>query len=280
MGQFWALTRAVGQPTGGLDNWTMCVKFKSMKTTLRWCGLVLSGLAWVALAAAGSAAPAAKKINVLLITGDDVAVHPWFEVSQAIRQTLVAAGKFQVRVSEDPAVLESARALQRYDVIFLHYYNATTPTLSDTAKQNLLEFVKGGKGFCVSHLSSASFREWDEFKKLCGRYWVMGQSGHGPRGKFQVKVADPTHPITRGLEPFEADDELYAKLQGDAPIHVLLEADSDWSKKTEPLAFVLQYGQGRVFHETFGHDARAIQNPAVQKLLVQGVQWAATGKVE
>lgn len=251
-----------------------------MKAIRRFSGLLSVGLVGLGLLSSAWAAPAPKKINVLLITGDDVAVHPWYEVSQAIRQALVDSGKFQVRVCEDPGVLESARALQRYDVIFLHYYNATTPTLSDTAKQNLLDFVRGGKGFCVSHLSSASFKEWDEFKKLCGRYWVMGQSGHGPRGKFQVKVADPAHPITRGLQPFEADDELYAKLQGDTPIHVLLEADSDWSKRTEPLAFVLQYGQGRVFHETFGHDAKAIQNPAIQKLLVQGVQWAATGKVE
>jgi type 1 glutamine amidotransferase len=235
-------------------------------------------LAWAALPA--SAAEAAKKIKVLIVTGDDVGVHPWYEVSQAIRETLLAAKKFEVRVCEDPGVFESASTLQRYDVVFLHFYNAKLPTLSDAAKQNLLDYVKGGKGFCVSHLSSASFKEWAEFQKLCGRYWVMGKSGHGPRGKFQVKIADKTHPITQGLEGFEADDELYAKLLGDAPIHVLVEADSDWSKRTEPLAFTVQYGQGRVFHETFGHDGKAIRNPSVQKLIQRGTEWAATGKVE
>jgi type 1 glutamine amidotransferase len=104
----------------------------------------------------------------------------------------------------------------------------------------------------VSHLSSASFKEWDEFKKLSGRNWVMGASGHGPRSVFKCNIADPEHPITKGLAGFETDDELYAKLQGDTPIKVLVTADSDWSKKTEPLVFVLEYGQGRVFHHTFG----------------------------
>jgi len=217
---------------------------------------------------------------VLLVTGDDVGVHPWYEVSQAIRETLLAAGKFDIKVCEDPGVLDSAATLKRYDVIFLHLYNAKLPTLSDASKQNLLDFVKGGKGLCVSHLSSASFKEWTEFQKLCGRYWVMGKSGHGPRSTFQAKIADKDHPITRGLQDFEADDELYAKLLGDTPVQALVTADSDWSKQTEPLAFTLEYGQGRVFHETFGHDGKAIRNPSVQKLIQRGTEWAATGKVE
>ena len=108
----------------------------------------------------------------------------------------------------------------------------------------------------------------------------MGKSGHGPRSTFAAKVIKKDNPITRGIEDFQADDELYAKLQGDASINVLVEADSDWSKKTEPLAFTVDYGQGRVFHEAFGHDGKAIRNPAVQKLIQRGTQWAATGKVE
>jgi uncharacterized protein len=240
----------------------------------------LSLVAALAVPPGSDAAEAAKKINVLLVTGDDVGVHPWAEVSQAIKETLVDTKRFEVRVCEDAGVLDSATSLARYDLIFLHLYNAKTPTLSDAAKENLLQFVKGGKGFAVSHLSSASFKEWPEFGKLCGRYWVMGKSGHGPRSVFKARVANKEHPITKGLADFEADDELYAKLLGDVPINVLVEADSDWSKKTEPLAFTLEYGKGRVFHEAFGHDGKAIRNPSVQKLIQRGCEWAATGKVE
>jgi type 1 glutamine amidotransferase len=52
-------------------------------------------------------------------------------------------------------------------------------------------------------------------------------------------------------------------------------ADSDFSKKTEPLAFTVEYGKGRVFSTTFGHDGKAIKTPEVAKLYVQGVEWAA-----
>lgn len=222
----------------------------------------------------------AAPVKVLLITGDDVApAHNWAAVTAATRDLLVKSGRYDVKVCEDAGILDSAASLKRYDVIHFAMYNAKTPTISDGAKENLLRFVKAGKGLVVSHLASASFKEWPEFRALCGRVWVMGTSGHGPRSKFQVKVTDATHPITKGMAGFEADDELYAKLQGDAPIRVLLEADSDWSKKTEPLAFVLDYGKGRVFHHTFGHDVKAIQTPAVEQLILRGTEWAATGEV-
>ena len=241
--------------------------------------LIVTGA--LAFALPGFAAEAPAKIKVLLVTGDDVQpAHNWREVSQAIQETLVNSGKFDVRICEDAGVLDSAATVGRYDLVFLHLYNAKTPTLSAGAKENLVSFVKDGKGLVISHLSSASFKEWEEFRKLCGRYWVMGKSGHGPRSVFKAHIANKEHPITQGLADFEADDELYAKLLGDEPITVLVEADSDWSKKTEALAFTVEYGKGRVFHETFGHDAKAIQNPAVQKLIQRGCVWAATGKVQ
>jgi type 1 glutamine amidotransferase len=248
------------------------------KTILR---SAITGLALVALPLASHAADQPNKIKVLLVTGDDVyPAHNWQEVSQAIKDTLVVSGRFDVKVCEDAGVLDSASSLERYDLVFLHLYNAKTPTLSAAGKDNLVKFVGGGKGLVVSHLSSASFKEWAEFPKLCGRYWVMGKSGHGPRSVFQAKVVEKDHPITKGLEDFQTDDELYAKLEGNTPIKVLVQADSDWSKKTEPLAFTVDYGKGRVFHEAFGHDGKAIHNPSVEKLIQRGCEWAATGKVE
>ena len=237
-------------------------------------------------ALAGFAAPVLSaetpaKLRVLLITGDDVTPpHNWREMADATREVLVSSGRFEVRTCEDPLILESESALKAYDVIVFTMFNRSVPMISDKAKENLLSFVKSGKGFFVQHLASASFGKWDEFGKLCGRKWVMGVSGHGPRSIFEAKVVDQNHPIVQGMESFKADDELYSKLQGNAPITVLVEAFSDWSKKVEPLVFVREYGNGRVVHNAFGHDGKAILNPCVAKIIARGVEWAATGKVE
>jgi type 1 glutamine amidotransferase len=238
-------------------------------------------VAMVALVFCLGAQPAAKPtpIKILLITGDDVDVHPWREMSETTREILMNTGKFMVKVSEDPLILESEAALKNYDAIVFTIFSRQMPNLPGQAQENLLNYVKGGKGFFVQHLASASFPKWEEFGKLCGRKWVMGTSGHGPRSEFLCKIADKQHPITAGLSDFTTDDELYAKLQGSGPIQVLVTADSDWSKGTEALVFTQNYGKGRVVHNAFGHDRKALMTPNVQKIIARGTEWVATGKV-
>jgi type 1 glutamine amidotransferase len=66
---------------------------------------------------------------------------------------------------------------------------------------------------------------------------------------------------------------------GDAPIHVLVQAYSPWSKRIEPLVFWHDYGKGRVVCNTLGHDGKALATPAVRTIIARAVEWAATGKV-
>lgn len=244
--------------------------------------LVLAAFCCVALLGVTDVRAADKpaKIKALIITGDDVSVHKWREMAEATRKALVDSGRFEVKISEDPLILESAKALANYDVIlFTIYTTSQTPPITPLAQKNLLNYVKGGKGFFIQHLASASYPKWEEWGKLCGRKWIMGTSGHGPRSVFESKIVDKEHPITKGLEDFKTDDELYSKLQGNAPIHVLVEAYSDWSKKTEPLVFVVEYGKGRVVHNCYGHDGKALSTPEVMKIIARGAEWAATCKV-
>lgn len=245
------------------------------KVTLALCALL--GVSFLSMAAdkpAGGKAAEKKLTRVLIVTGRDVPPHPWRETTPILREELEKSGQFDVLVSEDPLILESDTALKNYDVILLNYFNWERPSITEKARENLLNFVKGGKGLVAFHFSVNAWGDWPEYRNLIGRIWTKG-SGHGPRGKFNVHVKDKDHFITQGVNDFEADDELYSKLVGDAPIHVLVEADSDWSKRTEPLAWTLDYGKGRVFGYVLGHDAKACKDPNFAKLLVQGTLWAA-----
>ena len=222
----------------------------------------------------------AKGIRVLVMTGDDVGSHKWQETTPCTTEILGKAGKFEPTVVEGLAVLETKDELAKYDVIYFMLYNNKKVELSDNAKGNLVSFVKDGKGLVVTHLASSSFPKWEEWAKLCGRYWQMGKSGHGPGGEFECKVVVKDHPITKGLEDFKTTDELYAKLLGEEKIDVLVTADSTFSKKTEPMVWTVAYGKGRVACHTFGHDKKAFESAGVQKVIVNTTQWAATGKVD
>jgi type 1 glutamine amidotransferase len=219
------------------------------------------------------------KITALIITGHDVVpAHPWRETTPLIRQQLESSGKFDVKVCEDTSILESSK-LDTYQVIILNFGFWDVPQLSSRAQQNLLDYVRNGGGLMPLHFACSSYQDWGEYADLIGRVWVKGVAGHGPRSTFTVNIVDQEHPITVGMSDFEADDELYAKLSGDAEIHVLATADSDWSEKTEPLLFVKTFGKGRVVHNLLGHDVKARDYPEYATLLVRGAQWAATGQV-
>ena len=66
---------------------------------------------------------------------------------------------------------------------------------------------------------------------------------------------------------------------GDAPIHVLASARSQVTGQPEPMAFVYDYGKGRVFHTPMGHSPHAMQCVGFITTLQRGAEWAATCKV-
>ena len=122
------------------------------------------------------------KIKVLIITGDDVDVHHWKETTPAIRKILVDSGKFDVQVSEDLKPLESADTLKAYDVVVLNRFNRKAP-LSDAAKKNLLDFVRGGKGFFVAALGQRVVPQVGRVRQAVRA--VLGDGQVGPRAARQ-----------------------------------------------------------------------------------------------
>ena len=143
------------------------------------------------------------------------------------------------------------------------------------ALERFRTFVENGGGLVLVHFACGAFQKWPEFVKVAGRVWNPKLRGHDPHGVFRVEFTDAKHPITAGLAPFETLDELYTCLDGATPITILAKATSKVDKKDYPMAFVLPYGKGRVFHCPLGHDLRAFAAPEVSELFRRGTAWAA-----
>ena len=218
--------------------------------------------------------PAEKPILVLSVTGLESPAHNWRERGEAIRKVLATEKRFEIHAAEDPEFLASP-AIGKYDVVVLHFRNLKPLAQGDAVKRNLAAYVQGGGGLVAAvHGVLGAFPDWPEYVRIVGRIWGP-QTSHDPRRAFPVAFSDAQHPITRGMAPFTADDELFSGLKGDTPIHVLATAPSLKVGKDVAIAFTLDYGRGRVFSTTLGHDARAIQMPGTAELLRRACLWAA-----
>ena len=218
------------------------------------------------------------KARVLLVTGVDYPGHLWRQTAPVLAQALGRDSRLEIVTVEDPHFLDSA-ALQRYDVVVMHWQNWQQPGPDESARNKLRTFVEGGKGIVLVHFASGAWHgEWPEFSKVAGRVWAgpgPGVSQHDPYGPFRVELLSPEHPVVRGLGDFDTQDELYTCLTGDEPIEILAQAKSKISGKYHPMAFVSNCGKGRSFHCTLGHDVKALSVPAVQELYRRGCAWAA-----
>jgi type 1 glutamine amidotransferase len=212
--------------------------------------------------------------KVVIVTGIDYPGHKWKETAPVLAELLRKDPRLKVGIVETPAFLASER-LSDYDVAVLHFMNWETPDPGPKARQNLVDFTRNGGGLVAVHFACGAFQGWPEFEKLVGRVWDPNLRGHDPHGAFEVRMIDVGHPITRGLKAFETVDELYTCLTGTTPIKVLAEAKSKVDGKNYPMAFVLQYGKGRVFHSVLGHDVQAFAAPGVGELFRRGCAWAA-----
>jgi type 1 glutamine amidotransferase len=141
------------------------------------------------------------------------------------------------------------------------------------------KFVSEGGGHVVIHAADNAFPEWPAFNEMIG---LGGWGGRSEKWEFPVVVRDREHPVTKGMpaEWLHAQDELYDQLRGPAQnMEILATAESQVTKRHEPMIFTIKYGKGRVFHTPMGHAEYSMECVGFITTLQRGTEWAATGKV-
>jgi type 1 glutamine amidotransferase len=90
---------------------------------------------------------------------------------------------------------------------------------------------------------------------------------------FKIHVADPAHPVTRGVEDYETHDETYNLFDVAEECHPLLTTDEQLSNKV--IAWAKTYQAARVVYLQSGHDHFAYENPNYRQVLRQAIRWTA-----
>ncbi|WP_321390382.1 ThuA domain-containing protein [Emcibacter sp.] len=156
---------------------------------------------------------------------------------------------------------------------------------------SILKFMKGGKVACPDNAPL--------FMELLGSQFAA----HPPLQDFEITVSDVDHELTRNLQPFTVEDEIYL-IKNAQNIHCLLETrwtgtirefeDSDWTEDApRPVMYLNDFGKGQVLYLTLGHcrgkyDMQPLideyyriercswKSPVFYELLERSILWAST----
>lgn len=251
----------------------------------------------LALCFAAFVLQAAPAVRLLLVTGQaDLPHHHWRETTAAIRETFARDTRFDLRVIEDARAL-TGDSLAGCQAVIVNYNG---PRLPRVAEQVLERYVREGGGLVAFHHASygewfgmelrggkwvaGPSKGWEAFAGMVGFSWKPANIGHARRWPFEVRWADPAHPVARAQpEHWMANDELYHRIDLAPTAHVIADAFSPaeigGTGRREPVAWVNRFGNGRVFFTPLGHDAIAWHQPGMRRIFVDGVEWAATDKV-
>jgi type 1 glutamine amidotransferase len=237
------------------------------------------------LALAQHKAPDGAK--VLLLAGGQRDHHAYRRQAYLLQKLLEDTKQFEVTICEDAAILETP-ALQKYDLI-LATADRRDPEfrLTEGQQRALLKFVQDGKGLFSLHGFCCADRAWvPEMRELLGG--VLAHFGTPDTkvtvGKFALKIADPDHPVTKGLSDFEHEDELYYQLQTQGEIKPLVTASHEG--KEWPVLWTRSYGKGKVCVSVFGHCGvqpaakDPLEHAPFQRLVLQGIAWTAGGELK
>lgn len=202
-------------------------------------------------------------------------------------------GAFETVVSKDPAVFEP-ESLKKFDAVFL---NNTVGNLfqEPRLRQSLVEFVYAGGGLMGVHGTSVAFTYWPGAREDWPEFGIMlGARGANHKTNDEhvfIKLEDPTHPVTA---PFGGDfdyrDEFFRVHEPYSRnrVRVLLSIDTartDMQQKPSygkveradndyALAWVRNYGRGRVFYCGFAHHPSVFWDPKMLQFYLAATQFA------
>ncbi|NEW84294.1 MAG: DUF1080 domain-containing protein [Mariniphaga sp.] len=247
-----------------------------------------------------AAAKPAKPRNILIFNCLNSSYHAdailW--ASKAIELTGEKTKAFTSTVSSDPVVFDPQN-LQKFDAVILN--NSTgnffgEGDIAETRKQSLINFVREGKGLIGIHAVTAFDNNGNKplsyveksYREMFGGSLAQHPFNYDEYSPLTVMVEDPKHAtcktfggITNWLLPFRDEIFQFSDSFSRDKVRVLLSLNMEVtpdkgsnSNKDYPLAWISQFGKGRVFYSALGHSGDTFRNAQMLNFLLAGIQFA------
>jgi len=197
---------------------------------------------------------------------------------------------FEVQVEESPAVYADEATMAATDLVV---QCNTMNTIEKEQLEGLMKAVEAGTGLAGWHGGIAdSYRNNSDYLHLVGGQFAC-HPGKAPEERtgeqsdnympYRVEMlpAAASHPITQGIGDFDLVTEQYWVLTDDyidvlATTTQAVRAWDPWTRPvTSPAIWTRQWGQGRIFVATPGHNLEVLQDTNVKTIIERGLLWAA-----
>jgi type 1 glutamine amidotransferase/sugar phosphate isomerase/epimerase len=202
-------------------------------------------------------------------------------------------GAFETEISREPSVFRPEN-LRWFDAVFLN--NTVGNLFTDsTLRKSLIEFIYGGGGLLGVHGTTVAFTHWPGAREDWPEFGIMlgarGANHYDSKEHVFIKLDDPDNPINKpfGGKDFDYRDEFF-RVHGPYSrkrVRVLFSIDTDKTQlKGQPrgncfredndyaLAWIRNYGRGRVFYCTIAHNPYVFWDPKMLQFYLAAVQFA------
>jgi len=160
-----------------------------------------------------------------------------------------------------------------YDVIL--HDECSSDVIEPKYVENILNAHKNGLPAVNLHCAMHSYRlpgkdDWFQFVGI-------QSAAHGPQKPIEVTFVDRDHPVTKPLENWTTvNEELYNNLKLFPTAKPLARGRQDIGTKVDDyvVTWTNQYGKGRVFSTTLGHNSETVGDPRYLDMVTRGLLWS------
>lgn len=215
-------------------------------------------------------------------------------------------GAFETVITEDLDEFESAN-LEKYDAVC--FLSTTMNVFAPKAdalekmsaaekaaatgrearlKDNLMKFLKSGRGYVGIHAATDCCYEWPEYGKMVNGFFDGHPWTADTMVSVKVEPGQEKHPLVAMFEGrnVEFPEEIYQFKEpyDSRSVHMLLRLDTEKTdmtrhgiKRTDGdfgIAWARHWEKGRVFYCSLGHNHDMFWHPKVVRHYLAGIQWA------
>lgn len=242
----------------------------------------------VLVMATGMSAQAPKRKKVLVIGEVKGFEHDSVSHAMAMIEKIgQESGLFDAYLRTDTELVtkrkldKNAKNLDYFDAVV--FYTTGELPFTDEQKAALLSFVKvDGKGFLGMHSATDTLYNWPEYGEMIGGYF----DNHPWHKEVKINIEDHSFPATKHFpDSITLNDEIYQfRNYSRKDVRVLMSLDTNSVDMTDKrikrtdkdfaVTWVKNYGKGRVFYSSLGHENAVLDRKDIQQMWLEAIKWA------